>query len=341
MRKEKRPDDDEEILKWLESNGVKITEIEDKAFKKLIFDSMNRQDNWRRFEIHNTDLIYCLRMSWLNKMRPREFSEKESEDIWHWFRGKGGELGVVNTMKGLLKDEVKTQKKVNIGKSMGSVDLELYGVPYELTTRMFYGSLKNPKKLPPLDKVIQNISYAVADNKMLGRVQVHIMAPPKEESTKVREKDDTRKFEIKEDVKKHVRTWDVSLSLKGLNFFRNLFIQRSEIFDEALETGHWSILPKAYFSWRCERCVVASEGKKMSGCEFMETHKSELKWRWREWKVQKSKFLRDKCIWLLKHSGQEMFEKVYERKPDKEELEAFKKVVVMIIEERMRTGEKL
>jgi len=263
-----------ELYKKLKSY-FKIREIDDEAFRKAVFNAITRKDKERRFEIHNTDLIYCLRASFLHKILPQEFSEDEYSMILHWLRGKGIEIGIINTLRGLLSDKILQQKEVTLGKSVGTLDLEMFGIPYEITTRLFYGSTKNWRKYPPIDKVLQEISYQIATGKKVGRVKVYIMVPPSEYiDSQVGE------LKTKKKIRRAERTWEIHLTRKGFRYFKKLFIERAKLLEEALETGNWKILPKAFFNWRCEGC---------DGCDLLENHPDEIKKAWIRWKIERER----------------------------------------------------
>lgn len=284
---------------WL-GKYLKIKEIDDVEFRKLIFASITTQNKKRRFERHNTDLIYCLRTSFAHKIRPREFSEDAHSMVWHWMRGKGIEIGIVDALISLLAEggakglfsknpliasnpeapPVLSQKETSIGRSRGHVDLELFGLQYEITTRLFWGSLKHPRKFPPIDKIFQELSYLASEKKPTGRIKLYIMVPPAE-MIEVDSPRGLKSVKIHKKIKRAERTWELTLTKAGLKFFINTFKNRDNQLSRALETGNWRILPKAYFPWRCRRCDI---------CEWFEQCPNEVAILWLKWRHDKKEW---------------------------------------------------
>lgn len=307
-----------EILNWILEHA-EIKEIDDVAFRKAVFDGISRQDSARRFVIHNTDLIYCLRLAWANKVLPKEYSEENYEGVWHWLRGKGIEIGTVSALKNVMGAHgIVHQKLVRLGRSVGSIDISLRGKIYEITTRLFYGSKKAPKKYPPLDKVLQLITYMVADVKKTGRVKVYVMSPPKETvDTEIEGLAAT----VKKDIKRNERTWEVTLKD---DYFGPLFVERSEVLHNSLMNGDWRSLPEAFFRWRCKYCRVKYGSAFVNMCQLMNIESSTVHARWLEWLDARRVYLKERYAKLIKHDAQRLFVDSYGRSPkDEKELETF------------------
>jgi hypothetical protein len=290
-------DEDKEFFDWLAEHGVTVREIDDRDFREKVFNGIRRKDSARRFEVHITDLIYCLRAAWFQKVLPQEYSEGEFEKVWHWMRGTGIEIGTVAALRNVIEERLTYQKRVSIGGAIGSIDILMDDIPYELTTAIFYGSKKKPKVYPPSGKVMQDVGYMVAQHNQRGRVKVYIMLPPKEERT-------IRKPGLNANVvqtfSRPERTWELSASLRGALFFRNLFRQRGDILKGALDTGNFSILPCAYFPWRCKKCSVPHPldddeyfvGEKLTICEYMELFADELREEWQNYRKEKENYIK-------------------------------------------------
>jgi len=315
-------DEDLELFEWLASCGVTVTETDDTEYRKLVYAAINRQDKARRFEIHNTDLIYCLKASFFYKICPQFFSEDEYDRLNHWFRGKGFELGVVNALYGLLNEEIERQKIVRLGEAIGSVDLQFQGVPYELATRLFYGSEKKPKKFPPIDKVMQNISYIIPQSKSVGKVKLYIMSPPNEEREVMQP---GLSQPVTKTIRRTERTWEVKMTYNAIRFFRTTFLTRSDLLHTALMTGKWGMLPEAFFLWRCKHCSVNYKDGKITICEYMRKERALVHELWKKWVSEKEVFLKKTYMNLVKQAGTpDVFKDVYDRKPSPYELERWK-----------------
>lgn len=315
MRKD---DEDAEVISWIMEHAS-IEEFDDLNFRQALFDGVNKRDSSRRFEIHNTDLIYCLKGSWVQKVIPVAFGEEEHAKIFLWISRKGIELGVVDVLKSLLPG-VRTQRLVKIGRSKGSVDLDAQGNFYEITTKMFFGSQRNPRVHPPPDKVLQLISYLSAENKPEGNIKVYILLPSKEEvlSGNVPELPN-----LKKDIKRYERTWRVVLKD---DFFKRLFEDRSELFYQSLITGDWSLLPsEPYLKWKCNYCSIKCNGKKMTVCEYINSHPDEVRKAWLLWNEDRRRHVLHK--WVGKMSRVDRlrasFKKSYGREPTEQELDTF------------------
>jgi len=320
--------EEQEILNWILEHAD-IKEIDDVAFRKAIYDGISRQDRERRFVIHNTDLIYCLRLSWANKVFMKEYSEENYEGVWHWLRGKGVEIGTVNALKNVMGEHgVVHQKIVRLGRSIGSIDISMRGKIYEIATRLFYGSEKNPKKYPPLDKVLQLITYVVGDSKKSGRVKVYVMAPPKETvDTEIAGLDAT----VKKDIKRNERTWEVTLKD---DYFGPLFVERGDMLHNGLMNGDWRSLPEAFFKWRCNYCSIEYGTGKVTLCQLMNLESSTVHARWLEWFDARRQYLKERYAKLIKHDAQRLFTDSYGRAPkDEEELDTFMKYMKMSVGE--------
>lgn len=301
---------DFEDFGWL-GKYLTIKEIDDVEFRKLIFASIARHDTERRFERHNTDLVYCLRASFAHKIRPQKFSEDAYSMVFHWMRGKGIEIGIVDALISLLSESKSqhglaegdgkgilstpltqnnlaqnnpspaiSQKETSIGRSRGHIDLELFGLPYEITTRLFWGSQKHPRKFPPIDKIFQKLSYLASEKKVRGRIKVYVMVPPSE-MIKVESPNGLEGVTLHKKIRRSERTWELKLTKDGLKFFINTFENRDNQLSHALDTGNWRKLPKAYFPWRCKGCDI---------CDWLENCPNEVAILWLKWRQDKKKW---------------------------------------------------
>lgn len=318
LKKIEKVDEDTVVLDWIRKHAD-IEEIDDIDFREAIFSGVTKSDSSRRFEIHNTDLIYCLRAAWADKVFIKAFSEIEHSTIFKWISRKGIEVGIIRSLRSIMPQWVKTQKLVTLGHSKGSMDLDYKGQAYEITTRLFYGSQKNPRPNPPPDKVLQLISYIEGDNKAEGKVKVYILVPPKETKKEQREEFN---FTTEKDVTRFERTWTVKLKD---HYFKQLFIDRGDLLYKALETGDWKILPMCYFSWKCKDCNVSHEGRKMLLCEFMDKHPDIVEEAWKDWRFAKATWHNDRWKWKVQSRLNVMmaFENTYGRKPTTDELNVF------------------
>lgn len=320
----KKEDEDQQIINWILEHAD-IKEIDDKYFREALYEGVVRRDSYRRFEIHNMDLIYCLRSAWSQKIIPRFFTEEEHSTIFMWVARKGIEIGVTNAIKSVFP-RAKTQKLVFLGRSRGSMDLDLRGEPYELTTKLFYGSAKNPRTNPPPDKVLQLITYISADDLPEGKVKVYILLPPREEKSS---KEIPKLSNVKKDIKRFERTWRVRLRD---DYFKKLFVERSELLYKSLVSGDWTILPKAYFSWKCRYCSIEYKGRKMNFCEFLRDFPNEVRESWYDWNKERKKFILRR--WWKKASRRDKlkqaFADTYDRGPTEQELDVFEKYLKMI-----------
>lgn len=269
----------EQLLEW-----VDIEEYDDIKFKELLFRAITRQDKDRRFEIHNSDLIYCLRSSFGYKVLPQIYTENEYYRILTWMRGKGIEIGITNAISGLLTHEehdedIEIQKVHHLGDAKGTADLGLFGHTYEMTAMMSYGSYNNPKIWPPSYKVVQLITYLVGSNKPDGSVKVFVMLPPRES---IKSNIVHKHLGILDTtIQRPERTWLVRFKPGAAQHFMTLFTNRASHLGYALETGKWQSLPMAFYRWRCKRCDM---------CMFMKTHEEEVMEAWRNWKKLKARY---------------------------------------------------
>lgn len=318
MKQKEKIDEDLEIINWIKQHA-EIEEIDDVRFREALFDGVNKRDSYRRFEIHNTDLIYCLRAAWAQKVILRAFGEEEHANIFLWISRKGIELGVVNVLKGLLPG-VQTQKLVKIGRSKGSVDLDVQGDMYEITTRMFFGSLKNPRIHPPPDKILQLITYISAENNPEGHVKVYILLPPKEE---VLSKSRAELPGLKKDVKRFERTWRVRLKD---DYFKKLFEDRSESLYKSMMTGDWRSLPEEPFlKWKCKYCFIEDRGKRITICDYLKLHPKEVDLAWAKWNDERRHHILKRWIGKMTKRDRlkEAFKKSYGREPTDAEIDTF------------------
>jgi hypothetical protein len=317
MRKNNKIEEELKVLEWI-SEHADVDEIDDKPFRDAFLKGMNRPFSPRRFEIHNSDLIYCLTGAIVQKVMPPTYTDEDYGTIMRWTLGKGVEIGVVNSLKKVLHAD--SQKLVRVGKSVGSVDLDLEGQSYEITTAMFFGSKKNPRFHPPPHKVLQEISYLCSGEITEGKVKVYILMPPKEE---VLANDCPSLPSLRRQRVRYERTWLIKLKD---NYFKKLFEGRSELAYKALMTGDLTILPASpYFEWKCKYCSIVHNGDKMTVCEFLCDYYDDFQKAWALWDKDRSTFILKRWSWRLRRRNRmsESFEYVYGREPTDEEITTF------------------
>lgn len=248
---------------------MKVEEIIDEGFDKLIYKATNRPNSPRRFEIHFSDLLGSLIISYYRKMFPQTYTKKDSRRLQGWFRGKGHEIGHVNALSVFLP---KSQKVTKCGKAFGSIDMELFEEIYEITTTVF--PYRKSKKYPHIGKAKQLMQYIASEDKEYGKLVVF--------------------FEIPDYQGRYKRTWKISLSPSQRKNLRRIIKKNSYLLWHALETGKWKILPRTELRWamKDEQAVV----------EWMEDNSDLVRKAHKEWLQSRSESLKTKQnrIWVIK-----------------------------------------
>jgi hypothetical protein len=196
-----------------------VKEIHDVEFQRALYESVNRIDSPRRFEVHFTDLMWSLILSFYRKLFPSEYTEEDYSTLMTWMRGKGHEIGSINM---LSLHNPKSQKITRCGKAMGSLDLILNGTIYELTTTIAF---PKGRKLPYLSKAKQLMWYISSEDKPMGKVKIHSL------------------------LTRNSRTWVFRLNKKRRARIRHRIRLRGFLLFKALELGNWKLLPRTNCSF--------------------------------------------------------------------------------------------